>query len=314
MNPRPILLFFLFIGLCCQVTLGQEPNGEQTSKDQDRISEGIKNLRTLQALIAKTLKNTDGPTEMDVRSSAAGARQIALGLQRDLGLSKVSVASEREPEPTSDSPRNTLRSLESLLTDLLNAPISASSVSPDAKGTSIVARQIEKLIEFTEPVQLEFRKDHPVAIWVLIDLFLTADTENTVDIVELKVVKLVRKRCVDFIDNGITFSALKAVGATDSLIKEMDTCLSAESRAIILNRVAATPADVQTAANATILGDVIRFLFRKKDLAGRKRFIEAGREFLRRFGDESCAAELADWLRFNIPKAQKRVDEMTTVK
>ena len=184
MNPRPILPLFLLIVLCCQVFLGQDPSGEQASQVQDRINEGVKNLRTLQALIAKTLKNADGPTEMDVRSSAAGARQIALGLQRDLVLSK----SEKQPEPTSDSPRNTLRSLESLLTDLINTPISASSVSPDTKVTSNIARQINALIEFTEPVHLEFKKDHPLAIWVLMDLLLAADTEKTFEIVEPNVV------------------------------------------------------------------------------------------------------------------------------
>lgn len=300
MNPKATLLLFLLVAVCCHVTLGQEPSGEQASQAQDRINEDVKNLKALQAEIAKTLKNIDGPSEMDVRASAVGARQIALGLYRSLGLPKISVVSEKQSEPASDSPRNTLRSLDTLLTDLIKAPDNA--------------RKIDALIEFTEPVQLEFNKDHPLAIRVLMDLLLAADKEKTFEIVEPKVTKLVHKRCVDFVDNGTNFWALKTLGASEALLKEIDTCLSAENRAIILNRLAATPESELTVSKATVFGDVIRSLYIKKDIANRKRFLEAGREFIRRFGDELCAAELVEWLKITIPKVETAIEKMSVSK
>ena len=315
MNPRVNLLVFLIFAISCSVGFPQNPVSEQASQIQNEVQEDIKQLKALHEAIAMMLKSANGPTEIHVRSGAVGARLIALRLQRNLALSTTAEVLEKQAETLAVSPRDTLRSLETLLIDLINSPILGPAVAgSDSERTRNVAKHINALIEFTEPLQLEFGKRNPLDIRTLMDLLLTGDKEKTIEVIEPKVVKLVRQRCVDFIDNGTNFWALRTVGASENIMKEIDTCLSAESRSVVLNRLAATPESEQTVEKASVFGEVIRFFFTKKDLAGRKRFLEASREFIRRFGDELCAVELVDWLKVTIPKVETTIQKMAASK
>ena len=110
----------------------------------------------------------------------------------------------------------------------------------------------------------------------------------------------------------MTYWALRMVGASESLLKEIDSCVTPERKAVITNRNAAMSVEEVNVENATIVGDVFRILFGRKDLANQKRAVEAGREFLRRFGDWEGARELTEYLKTQLPKMEAKVSKEAT--
>src|SRR5262245_47315191 len=66
----------------------------------------------------------------------------------------------------------------------------------------------------------------------------------------------------------------------------------------------------EDAAGQTTAGDNVRELFKDKSIAGREKFVEAGKAFKEKYGSCEPSKELADWLTGQIPKTEDAIKKM----
>ena len=282
--------------------------GYSVGLSQYSSAEAVKVLRILSEDLAKTVQRGNEPFEWYVNHTAGAARNIALDLQKGLKLNGLEKTETVPPtEISADTRKNMVKSLGKLVADLLKDPIPESSEGMDEKQAAKLALQLNAAIRFTDPDQFESRKSYPLSSSDLLSAFAQTYPARSIDAMDARALNLVRKRCVDFVLNETTSWAFKMAGASDALIREVDSCISPEQRAAITDRDAAKPISDKMSEDAVLIGDLFRTLFSRKDIENRKRAIEVGREFLRRFEHREDARELVDYLKTQLPKMEGKI-------
>ena len=282
--------------------------GYSIAAGQYTSTEAVKTLKNLSADLAKTEQKENEPLEWYVNQKADHARGIAIDLQK--GLKLTSVKTETPPPPVeipAGTRKNIVRSLSKLVDDLLKDPIPESPEGIDDKQAAKLALHLNAIIQFTDPGQFESRKSYPLSVSDLLGAFARTNPVSSPDAMEERAMNLVRKRCVDFVLNETTSWAFKMAGASDALIREVDSCISPAQRVAITDRDAAKPISDRMSDDAVLIGDLFRTLFSRKDIESRKRCIEVGREFIRRFEHYEDARELVDYLKIWIPKTEDKI-------
>lgn len=149
-----------------------------------------------------------------------------------------------------------------------------------------------------------------VSLSDLLELFTPKNVANENFIADANQNALIRLswRCdVGFIDDGTNYWALKTAGASEALIKEVARCTqpsTIEKETAERKRLS----DQQLfLSQKTVVSDLIRLLFRGKDIAARKRFAAAGEEYIKRYGEDDRYGdpgtdELLMWLKVRTPK------------
>ncbi len=119
--------------------------------------------------------------------------------------------------------------------------------------------------------------------------------------------KLLAERCdVGFVDDGTNYWALRTAGASDELIKEIEKCTSPSTREAIATARKNLSEEQDFLQQKIVVGDLVRMLYRDtKTFAGKRRFLIAGKEYIRRYSDDHYGDpgldELLTWLKFRVP-------------
>lgn len=113
------------------------------------------------------------------------------------------------------------------------------------------------------------------------------------------VVQLVRKRCVDFDDDGTNHWVLKMAGTTDELMSEIEKCRSITKRKVaIVGRLPLDKAQIHL-KQKILISDLIHLLYRRKDIESQKNLIVATKEYIRRYDrDEYGDPGTSDFLQY----------------
>lgn len=296
MNIKRLLLSFLVMIA-----------GYSIGFSQYSSAEAVKVLGILSEDLAKTVQKGNEPFEWYVNDSAGSARNIALSLQKGLKLTAVKSEILSPTETPADTRKNIVRFLAKLVADLLKDPIPESAEGMDEKQAEKLALQLNAVIEFTDPDHFESRKSYQLSSSDFLSAFAQTYLARSIDAMDARALYLVRKRCVDFVLNEATSWSFKMAGASDALIREVDSCISPAQRASITDRDAAKPSSDKLSEDAVLIGDLFRTLVSRKDMENRKRAIEVGREFLRRFEHREDASELVDYLKTQLPKMAAKV-------
>lgn len=148
------------------------------------------------------------------------------------------------------------------------------------------------------------KNKEPVSVLNLIEFFAVVKLPNE----NASALELLDRNCnVDFIDDGTNFWALRTVGASEELMKRVDSCTSAAIRDRI-NAERSTLSEEQIQIQERLfIGNLFRKMFTRKDIAGRRRTLAVGEEYIRRyeeddrFGDPGTD-ELLQYLKPLVPK------------
>jgi hypothetical protein len=126
-------------------------------------------------------------------------------------------------------------------------------------------------------------------------------------------------RCdVGFIDDGTNYWALKTAGASEALINEIVRCTQPSTIEKVRAERKNLTEQQMCRSQKAVAGDLVRLLYRGKDVAGRKRVLNAMNEFIKRYDqDDRCedpdTNELLKWLKVQIPRIQVIIKNLEEV-
>jgi hypothetical protein len=275
---------------------------------KSEIEEDLKNLQSLYNKIVLLLQDKSELPEWYFHTRRNEARQMVTRLERNLAFTKPSDEIESPPRVlNADTDRKMLRTLATYIYDLITNPVFESTAGLDINQAAKAAQQLDVLLEFTAPGNALYG---PLKFATFFQADAIRDPKD-VERFEQNALSILKKNCnVDFIDDGTNYRALRMIGVRESTIAEIDKCRSPERNAIIVNRRASSPPEKLAEEEMVVLTDLIQIFSRWKDLAGRKRLVEIGGEFLRRWEFDPGCKEMVDWLKTRLPKEEKEIRAM----
>lgn len=286
---------------------------QRTREIREQVAEDLKNLQTLYNDIVVKLQSQEEVPDWYPRHILASAKQLAVRLKKNLAFARpTDLTGYSAPELRADTQRKILRSLASLISALITNSAFESTSGLNIQQAGIASMQLDTLIAFTDPIRREETKSYPLKISDLLFLYTRTDPEQEHDSLDKRALEIVRTRCVDFLDDGTTFWSLRTIGASDELMREVSKCVSPERHTFLSNRRAGFPAAELKKQEIVLVDELIRILFQKKDLANRRRFLEAGREYLRRWEFDPDAKELVDWLKARWTVEEEKIKVLET--
>lgn len=278
--------------------------------EEERFALHIGSLRNSNQQLSALLAKKESPLEYQSDGFLAFTRNWVLGSQQFLARTKQVTVAPGSIDIKYAPERDILEALSRLISDVLSNPILIGVSEYAPQESSRLGEQLGMLLAFTDPDARELAKKHPISFNKLIIQFEKLSPQRSLEVMNDKALALVRKRCVDFLDDGMSYRTLRLLGASEAVLKQADTCLVGEKRAVILNRYAAMQVDEMMAQQSVELGDAFRVAFTSREIQGRKRAIAIGREFLERFGEYPGCIELTQYLKVQIPKMQQTVQKM----
>lgn len=272
------------------------------------IEDDLNNLQKTYNNIVLKLQDK-GMEEWYFHARRNEVRQMSQRLKKNLSFSKEGDDIDKSSAlPPADTERKMLRSLATLIYELVTNPVFESTAGLDIKQAGKAAQQLDALIEFTAPGNSMYG---PLKFGTIFAETSEIRDQNDVERFEQAALSILRKNCnVDFIDDGTNYWVLRMMSVSSSFLAEIDKCRSHEQNAAILNRRSATSPEKLKVEELTAMDGLIRVLSRWKDIAGRKRFVEVSREFLRRWESDTEAQEMIDWLKTRLPKEEQTIKTM----
>lgn len=273
------------------------------------IEEDLNKLQALYNKIVLQLQEKPDLTEWYYHSSRSYARSLVSRLQKNLAFSKpADDIRSSGATPSADTERKMLRVLATYIYDLITNPVFESTAGLDIVQAGKAAHQLDTLLEFTAAGNALYGPLKFATIFQETELIREPKDVERFEQIALGILK---KNCnVDFIDDGTNYRALKMIGVSDNLIAEIDKCRSAERNAIIVNRRASSPSEKLKEEEMAVMVNLIHIFSKWKDIAGRKRLVEVGGEFIRRWESDAEAKEMLDWLKTRLPKEEQTIKTM----
>jgi hypothetical protein len=143
--------------------------------------------------------------------------------------------------------------------------------------------------------ETELQKERPVTFnEVLTKLRFTYRINQPLEQLNMKLTAAVRKRSVNFLLSEKDKKALKEAGGSDELIKAIDDAIPPEKKERMREQIR-----LDTIYRENYDGNYEQ----------RKKAIEAGKEFLLKFGDDEDVKEFVDYLRNALPVLEERIQQ-----
>lgn len=171
---------------------------------------------------------------------------------------------------------------------------------------TVLAASIPLLAQLTN---ISTHNERPVNLEEILRTFrFPLSSKSTNEELNQKLITTIRDRRVNFLlDDKIT-KELKDAGASEDLLKTIDTCITPRERQGIIDDATTIKRKKKRLKEITQLEDQIRDLYPRKDRESIKKMIEVGKEYLKKFGNDDDAKQMVDYLKLVLPKWEELIE------
>ncbi|MFM9904218.1 MAG: hypothetical protein ACKVQJ_06565 [Pyrinomonadaceae bacterium] len=150
--------------------------------------------------------------------------------------------------------------------------------------------------------------DGPVYLEEILRTFrFPKDSQITNKELNQRLITIIRSRRVSFLLDEKLIKQLKDAGASDDLLKTIDTSLTPREKEGIIDSLSVIEKKKAYIRESTVYYDKIRELFAKKDYESRKALIKIGEDFLEKYGNDEEQRETIAWLKMCLPKMRDAI-------